>query len=106
MLNELETVYWSLVNLDSKITSYNKDEINVLQHLQMTALRAKKKTNDAKEFKIFETFLTHNYRELMRKFNDWDKTLKENIDNYDYKKVSIEFEELFGEDSSLKECDT
>ena len=49
-----------------------KDEFDILQLLQMTALKAKKLTNSEKEFKIFQTFLYHNYKPFMIAFNDWD----------------------------------
>ena len=62
-------------------------------------------TNKDEDFQVFTTFLEHNESVFMNQFNLWDPTIKEDKNNFEYRKVNLEFEELFGEESVLKACD-
>lgn len=69
MLNELEVVYWSLVNELVQLSLVSLDSF--LKRLMMTALFAKKLTNPEIEVRIYEAFLSHNYPKFINEYYHW-----------------------------------
>lgn len=58
MFNELEVVYWYMINKDLCIKDVPADDF--LSYLLSSALHAKSLTLDD-EIKVFEAFIGHNY---------------------------------------------
>lgn len=96
MLNELETVYWSLTNNILRISAIDSDLI--LDYLMITALFAKKMTCEPEEIKIHESFLSHNYQVFMRNYLIWESMKNVKADDYNLIEVNEEFKVLFGDD--------
>lgn len=71
MLNELEVVYWQLLNKRVGIIDVSNDLI--LQRLMMTALKAKQITLDRESIRVYETFLRHNYPKFIQSYIEWDE---------------------------------
>jgi hypothetical protein len=99
MLNELETVYWSITNNSIDIGFIDSELI--LDYLMITALFAKKLVCELSEIKVHESFLSHNYPMFMANFLMWESVTDIDKDSFDFVKVNGEFKTLFGDENGI-----
>ncbi len=72
MLNELEVAIWQMINNEIELHTMENDV--VIENLMMSALKAKELTADGtnlERFKVYETFLWHNYPHFMERYSRW-----------------------------------
>jgi len=97
MLNELETVYWSITN-DSIGIGFIDSEL-ILDYLMITALFAKKLVCEDAEIKVHESFLSHNYPMFMANYLMWEGVTVIDKESFNFVKVNGEFKSLFGDEN-------
>jgi len=61
----------------------------------MTAILVKEKLNLGQEFLVLETFLRHNYSELMISYSQWSQTKKKELDNISFDTINTYFKKYF-----------
>lgn len=95
MMNELEAVVWLALNeklymlLDRQ---FNKD---ICQHLSMTAILVKEKLAPGQDFVVLQTFLRHNYADLMASYEQWAPTKKTVLEAIPFQAVNALFKRYF-----------
>jgi hypothetical protein len=74
MLNEFEIAQWNIINREIDLKQVVSEHL--IEMLMMTALQAKRMTNDPAVIKVFEAFLGHNYPQFMVDYETWKRQLR------------------------------
>jgi hypothetical protein len=64
--------------------------------MMMTALLAKKHSNDDSTIKVYYAFLNHNYPKFMESYKVWESYLRLAPETISIDKISLNFNQLFG----------
>ena len=70
LMNEIQICYWHALNM-SRPNIWTQRPMIVIEKLLINALFAKINSSHQEEAEIFKSFITHNYKEVMR--NHWSE---------------------------------
>lgn len=82
----MEIAVWQIINDEVNITQVKKKYF--LQRMMMTALLAKKFTNDEQTIQVFYSFLNHNYPKFMESYKIWKRITKMSDEVLTFEKIS------------------
>eukprot|EP00347_Sterkiella_histriomuscorum_P006636 403352014 len=95
MLNETEIACWEIINDEMNI-SLVKNKF-FLQRIMMTALLAKKYSNDENVLQVYYSFLNHNYPKFMESYKVWESITRITPESITVDKINEHFNRLFGD---------
>jgi hypothetical protein len=103
MMNELEIVYWNMINKEIDLLEVKNHQF--IEMLMMTALQAKRVTCEPHMIQVFEAFLGHNYPQFMLNYEVWKSNLAE-VSESGFDAVNESFRCLYADSEAFREPDT